>query len=64
MTASSVRAQGAPLSSPENKSYTFSNSTHTLTHFNQQEQPNGHHARCAAAHGLPATRGAGFDKQQ
>ena len=31
---------------------------HTLTHFNQQEQPSVHHARGAAAHALPACRGS------
>ena len=37
---------------------------HTLTHFNEQELSCVHHARSAAAHGLPATPGAGFEKQR
>ena len=35
-----------------------------LSHFDQQEQPCVHHARSAAAHGLPATPGAGVDEQR
>ena len=37
---------------------------HTLTHFNEQELSCVHHARSAAAHGLPATPGAGVDEQR
>ena len=37
---------------------------HTLTHFDQQEQPSVHHARSAAARALPAAPGAGVKQRQ
>ena len=56
---------GAPLGSSDNKiNHSPKTKKHTLNHLNQQELSCVHHARSAAAHGLPATPGAGVDEQR